>query len=239
MRCNRIRYGLMFVGAVAVLSLVLPWSTFAQQGGGRGGGPPGGRPRWGEMSDEDRQAFRKQMQERRAERLRDQLDIDEEAFMVVGPIIQSIQKMQRERGAGARGGFGNPFGGGRGGRGFGRGGRGGRGGGGAGVPGRGGPGRGGQGGGGRRFGRGGGFGGFGGGNVELSADGKKIRTAMDKLRDVLDQDKAAKDDIKAALGNLRSARKTMDNAIAKAQKELTELLVLEQEARLVAMGVLD
>jgi Spy/CpxP family protein refolding chaperone len=225
MRCNRIRCGLMFIGALAVLSLILPWSTFAQQGGGRGG-PPGGRPRWGDMSDEDRQAFVKQMQERRAERLRDQLDIDEEAFTVVGPMIASIQKMQRERGAGARGGFGNPFG---------RGGRGGRGGGGAGVPGRGGPGRGGPGGGGRR---GGGFGGFG-GNIELSADGQKIRTAMDKLRGVLGQDKADKDEIKAALGDLRSARKTMDGAIAKAQKELAELLVLEQEAELVAMGVLN
>lgn len=64
----------------------------------------GDRPRWEQMTEEQRSAFRERMQERRAqfqrdraERLRTMLDLDKAEFAVLEPRIQAVQEKVRER----------------------------------------------------------------------------------------------------------------------------------------------
>ncbi len=87
------------------------------QGGDRGGDR--GRPDWENMSEEEREAFRKRMEERRAEfekqqsdEMRKQLEMTEEDFAVVGPLIEKVRNATRERDSASRGGrgFGGPGG---------------------------------------------------------------------------------------------------------------------------------
>jgi len=71
------------------------------------------RERWENMSEEEREEFRKRMEERRAEyekrrseQLRERLDMSEEDFELIYPMIQKVQGLLREREMTTRGGRG-------------------------------------------------------------------------------------------------------------------------------------
>ena len=67
----------------------------------------------------------------------------------------------------------------------------------------------------------------------------QVEKALQELRTVLDNKEAKPEEIKAKLTALREAREKVKQELAKAQKELRELLTLHQEAQLVLMGLLD
>lgn len=121
---------------IAFSCLLLAGPTLAQDRPGRGGGDDDQqritREEFENMSEEEREAFRNQMRERmtqqRAERqaereqqTREALDMSEEEWGLIGPMISTIQQMQREEQLVSGG---QTFGG-RGGQQGGRGGRGG------------------------------------------------------------------------------------------------------------------
>ena len=93
---------------------------------------------------------------------------------------------------------------------------------------RGGPGGGGPGG--RPGGRG-----PGGMNRELT----EVEKAQEELQTTLDNTAATPDTIKQQLTKLRAAREKAKQELAKAQKDLRQVLTLRQEASLVLMGMLD
>ncbi len=118
------RPGWIFLVALALGALTAPWVTIAQEADSpRREGRGGGRQRFEDMSEQDREAFRQRMRERRSEferqraqRLRASLELSEEEFSVIGTRIEVIQRMSRERGFVAqlgrddRGGRGGRFG---------------------------------------------------------------------------------------------------------------------------------
>ena len=55
----------------------------------------------------------------------------------------------------------------------------------------------------------------------------------------MEKDEAKRKEIKSKLTVLRKAREKAKRELAKAQKELSELLTVRQEAQLVLMGLLD
>lgn len=96
---------------IAFSCLLVAGPTLAQDRPGRGG-DDGDQPRmtreqWENMSDEEREAFRDQMREQMAQRqaerqaerdqqTREALDMSEEEWGLIGPMINAIQQMQRE-----------------------------------------------------------------------------------------------------------------------------------------------
>jgi len=203
---------------MAVLALAITIPAIAQDGGrgGRGGG--GERPRFEDMSEEDREAFREMIQQRMAERQaqmdeqrRETLGMSEEEYDLIQPMVAKIQQLTQERAMASRGGFGQ---GGRGGDAGGRGGRGGD------AGGRGGP---------------GGFG-FG---PEMSDEGTRLSEATTALREFIDDEDSSAKDINDSLSELRQAREAMDTAITEQREDLRALLTARQEAGMVLIGILD
>ena len=98
--------------------------------------------------------------------------------------------------------------------------------------------------GGMGFGPGGGRGPFGGGpggppGSQDTANLSPLAKATNDLRTTLDDKSASAEDIGKKLTALRQAREKAREDLAKAQKDLRELLTQRQEATLVMMGTLD
>jgi hypothetical protein len=102
----------------------------------------------------------------------------------------------------------------------------------------------------------GGFGGFGGGRGGRGGQGGQggerggrgdreatsdspVSKAASELRTALEDEKTSKEDIQKKLATYRDTRAAARDALAKAQKELKELLTYRQEATLVLGGTLD
>ncbi len=195
------------IGVVAcVLALMVGGLSLAQQGGGnQGGGRRGGQggvPGGGFDPAQARQ--------RMAERMKEMLGADDQAWKVMEPRLMKVMELNRQANAGNRGMFGM----------FGRGGRGGPGG--PGGPGgdQGGPqadrrGRGPQG--------------------EQTA----LEKAMAQLRTTLENQSASPEEIKTQLTTVRQAREKAKQDLAVAQQDLKKILTVRQEATLVEMGMLE
>ncbi len=81
-----------------------------------------------------------------------------------------------------------------------------------------------------------------GGRPEATGDTRersKVEKAVEQLRTTLENEDAKPKEIKSMLTALRKAREKAKQELAKAQKELSELLTVRQEAQLVLMGMLD
>ena len=78
----------------------------------------------------------------------------------------------------------------------------------------------------------------GGGSAAAVAD-NPVAKATQELRTVLEDKSAIAEQIASKLSALRAAREKAKEEVAKAQKELKELLTQRQEATLVMMGILD
>ncbi len=84
--------------------------------------------------------------------------------------------------------------------------------------------------------RGGPGGGPGGGDNQPTTP---VQEKTKELQDALDSKDTKPEDLKAKLAALREARAKAKENLAKAQKELSELLTQRQEAGLVMMGILE
>jgi hypothetical protein len=67
----------------------------------------------------------------------------------------------------------------------------------------------------------------------------EVEKKGDALQKVLENKEAKAEEIKAALGGLREARAAAKKELEVAQKELSEVLTVRQEAQCVAMGLLE
>jgi hypothetical protein len=183
-----------------------------------------------------------QMRQRMMDRLKETLGAEDDEWLMLQPRIEKVMAARRnlKSGAGSRFGRRGRRGGGPGAAGAGAGrrpGAGGPGAAGAGAgrrPGAGGPGAAGRGPGGAATGPGAAGGGSGRAQRELSPVGK----AAQDLRTALSEQASPKD-IKARLAALRTAREQAKPELAKARKDLLELVTQRQEAQLVLMSVLD
>lgn len=81
----------------------------------------------------------------------------------------------------------------------------------------------------------------GGGNPPAPAEGTQtpVEKALADLQKVLENKDAKPEDVKPVLEAYRLARAKATEELQKAQKELKEVLTVQQEAKLVAAGVLD
>jgi hypothetical protein len=190
--------------AACVLALMAGGLSLAQQGGGGQGGGRRGQG-GGPGGNFDPAQFRQRM----AERMKEQLGADDQAWKVLEPRIMKVMELNRQAAAGGRGGMMGMM--------FGRGGRGGPGG-----PGgdQGGPqadrrGRGPQG--------------------EQTA----VEKAMTQLRTVLENQSASPEEIKTALTAVRSAREKARQELAVAQQDLKKILTVRQEAICLEMGLVE
>ena len=81
------------------------------------------------------------------------------------------------------------------------------------------------------------------GSGERPGDSERERTAVEKagddLQKVLDSESAKPEDIKVKLTVLRASREKAKQELAKAQKELQQILTVKQEATLVLSGMLN
>ncbi len=195
------------IGVVAcVLALMVGGLSLAQQGGGNQGGGRRGGQGGGPGGGFDPAQARQRM----AERMKEMLGADDQAWKVMEPRLMKVMELNRQANAGNRGMFGM----------FGRGGRGGPGG--PGGPGgdQGGPqadrrGRGPQG--------------------EQTA----LEKAMAQLRTTLENQSASPEEIKTQLTTVRQAREKAKQDLAVAQQDLKKILTVRQEATLVEMGMLE
>lgn len=162
------------------------------------------------------------MQQMMEERLQEQLGATDEEWKVLGPRVMKVMTLSRQ--SRGMGGMGRMFMGRRrgqddrpdaqNGRGGGQGGRAGR----QGAPDnadRGGPRRG------------------------MFGEPTPVDLAAEQLQTTLENPSASPEDIKSKLTALRTAREKAKQELAKAQKDLREVLTLRQEAELVVMGMLD
>lgn len=97
------RTALLFLIA-ACLMMALPAPAQERGDGERGDQDGDRRSRWEDMSEEDREALRKRFEERRAEmqkqqaqELKERLKMSDEEFEVVGPLIEKVRTVTRER----------------------------------------------------------------------------------------------------------------------------------------------
>ena len=67
----------------------------------------------------------------------------------------------------------------------------------------------------------------------------EVEKAAGALRKILENKESKPADIKAALGPLRQAREKVEQELAKARKDLREVVTVRQEAQLVLMGLLE
>jgi hypothetical protein len=195
------------IGVVAcVLGLMVGGLSLAQQGGGgQGGGRRGGQG--GGFGGNFDPA---QMRQRMAERMKEMLGADDQAWKVMEPRLMKVMELNRQANAGGRGMFGM----------MGRGGRGGPGG--PGGPGgdQGDPQA-------NRRGRG------------PQGEQTALEKAMAQLRTTLENQSASPEEIKTQLTAVRSAREKARQELAVAQQDLKKILTLRQEATLVEMGMLE
>ncbi len=175
-----------------------------------------------------------QMQQRMLERMQRVLQMNDEEWQVVSPLLSVVMQAQVQgRMGGMAFGRGGPRGGGQ--RGPGQ--RGGGDGAGQGRPPRGNgevqgrPPREGRGPDGGRGGQGGRWGG--------ARFGPPPSPEAIALNEVLESEDTPPDQLRAKMAAFRSARARKDLELKKAREELREVLTLRQEARLVAMGMLD
>lgn len=218
MKANRMRW---FWGCalVAVAMLVSGASLDAQEGGERDG-RRGGRPNARQMTEEQRAEFRERMQERmeqrreqQQERLQAALEMDDEEFAAVHPMIQQIRRYEFERRVATRprriGGADRPAnrrGGDR-------------------------PGP--------RVGPWTRIGPAARGDAEMSEQGEALQEAMEALQSAVDDESTSSEQLQSRLDAVREARQELAAAIESSQQELREVVVARQEAVLVMMGVLD
>jgi hypothetical protein len=190
-----------------VLALMAGGLSIAQQAGGQGGGRRGGSggPGGGPGGNFDPAQFRQRM----AERMKEQLGADDQAWKVIEPRLMKVMELNRQTQAGGRGGMMAMFGGMRGQRG-GPGGPGGDQGGPQGMRGRG-----------------------------PQGEQTAVEKAMAQLRTTLENQSASADEIKTALTNVRAAREKARQELAVAQQDLKKILTVRQEAVLVEMGQLE
>ena len=190
---------------ILVLCLASAITCLAQdQGGRRRGGQDGERP--GRRGGFDRAA----MQERMSNMMKDQLEISDEEWAVVGPRLTKVMTLNRDS---RFGGMGRMFGrGGRGPMGMGPGGPGG-----PDRPDR--PDR--------------------PGRPDQDGEESAVEKASDSLSTVLETESATKEQIKEALTKLRAAKEAAKQELVKAQEDLKEVLTLKQEAKLVMFGLLE
>jgi hypothetical protein len=190
-----------------VLALMAAGLSIAQQAGGQGGGRRGGfgGPGGGPGGNFDPAQFRQRM----AERMKEQLGADDQAWKVIEPRLMKVMELNRQTQAGGRGGMMAMFGAMRGQRG-GPGGPGGDQGGPQGMRGRG-----------------------------PQGEPTAVEKAMAQLRTTLQNQSASADEIKTALTNVRAAREKARQELAVAQQDLKKILTVRQEAILVEMGQLD
>jgi hypothetical protein len=190
-----------------VLALMAGGLSIAQQAGGQGGGRRGGfgGPGGGPGGNFDPAQFRQRM----AERMKEQLGADDQAWKVIEPRLMKVMELNRQTQAGGRGGMMAMFGGMRGQRG-GPGGPGGDQGGPQGMRGRG-----------------------------PQGEQTAVEKAMAQLRTTLENQSASADEIKTALTNVRAAREKARQELAVAQQDLKKILTVRQEAVLVEMGQLE
>lgn len=66
-----------------------------------------------------------------------------------------------------------------------------------------------------------------------------VQQASEALEQTLEKSESTTEDVKAKLLALRNAREKSKQELVKAQQELREVLTVNQEARLVLMGLLD
>jgi len=66
-----------------------------------------------------------------------------------------------------------------------------------------------------------------------------IEVAQEQLRTLLDNTSATPDQIKQRIAALRTARKQVQQQLVVAQKNLTQIVTVRQEAQLIMMGLLD
>ncbi len=197
------------IGVVAcVLGLMVGGLSLAQQGGGgQGGGRRGGQgggPGGGPGGFDPAQA-----RQRMAERMKEMLGADDQAWKVMEPRLMKVMELNRQASAGGRGMMLGMFGRGRGGRG-----------------GPGGPG-GDQGPQADRRGRG------------PQGEQTALEKAMAQLRTTLENQSASPEDIKTQLTAVRQAREKAKQELAVAQQDLKKILTLRQEATLVEMAMLE
>jgi Spy/CpxP family protein refolding chaperone len=187
--------------AASIVSLLVAGLVLAQpQGGQRGQRGQGPR---------DPEEFRRMMEERIAERMKEQLEITDAEWKVLQPRLRKVMELNAETSGGpGRGGMmGMMFGRGRGGQ-----------------RGPGGPdGQGDQ----QRRPRPGG-----------DRPQTEVQQAAEALRETLQSENPGTEDIKAKLTALRSAREKAKQELVKAQQDLRQLLTLKQEATLVMTGML-
>jgi hypothetical protein len=195
------------IGVVAcVLGLMVGGLSLAQQGGGGQGGGRRGGGQGGPGGNFDPV----QMRQRMAERMKEMLGADDQAWKVMEPRLMKVMELNRQANAGGRGMFGM----------MGRGGRGGPGG--PGGPGgdQGDPQA-------NRRGRG------------PQGEQTALEKAMAQLRTTLENQSASPEEIKTQLTAVRSAREKARQELAVAQQDLKKILTLRQEATLVEMGMLE
>lgn len=195
------------IGVVAcVLGLMVGGLSLAQQGGGNQGGGRRGGQGGGPGGGFDPAQARQRM----AERMKEMLGADDQAWKVMEPRLMKVMELNRQANAGNRGMFGM----------FGRGGRGGPGG--PGGPGgdQGGPQA-------DRRGRG------------PQEEQTALEKAMTQLRTTLENQSASPEDIKTQLTAVRQAREKARQELAVAQQDLKKILTVRQEATLVEMGMLE
>ena len=191
------------IGVVAcVLGLMVGGLSLAQQGGGGRRGGQGGGP--GGNFDPA------QMRQRMAERMKEMLGADDEAWKVMEPRVMKVMELNRQANAGGRGGMMGMMFAGRGGRG------------GPGGPGgdQGGPQA-------NRRGRG------------PQGEQTAVEKAMAQLRTVLQNQSASPEEIKTALTAVRQAREKARQELAVAQQDLKKILTVRQEGICVEMGLVE
>jgi len=220
------------LAAFVVITVLVGQSLFGA--GGVGGQRPqrgvqrpqsggGQRPQRGVETgrgQRDPQQMREQMQKMIVQRMKTQLEIDDEKWKTVQPLLEKVMKLNGQLNSGAPGGmYGMP-----GGRGMAVGGRG------MGVGGREGPGM--QAGQGRNRPVGEGQ------TTELKKT--DMQKATEELQGLLRSGSAESDAIAAKLAAYRNAKNKVKGDLAKAQGDLkAQMTTPKQEARLVLMGLLD
>jgi Tfp pilus assembly protein FimV len=81
--------------------------------------------------------------------------------------------------------------------------------------------------------------GVGGVNIGGGTEQAEVQKKQQALRELLKNKDASIDDIRTALKDYRDAKAKAKAALEKARAELKELVTLQQEAQLVAMGLLE
>jgi hypothetical protein len=187
------------IGLVALVAGSLSIGQMQGRGGpGAGGQRPGGR------FDPAR------MRQMMAERMKEQLGVDDQTWKVMEPRITKVMELNRQvSGGGRRGMF---FGGFRGRRGT-------------------------QGDQGNQADRGPGR--RGGAQDRPERELTAVDKAEEQLQTTLEDQSASAETIKNQLKALRNARESAKQQLAKAQEDLRKILNMRQEARLVLMGMLD